>query len=274
MLVRIEVRVGPYADEFRSTDRVRPDRVLDVDGVTYRRQLTVAAWLAVATPDHVIDQLLGIALGVQPTLHDLYPVEIGTDGIPQRGDQKGRGLPRGRSAQVAAHGYALGVPNHGGAAGLGISFLKVPAAKEPDHHARAGGSVGFLALHSIPEGFARVVGGPDGRVAGRADLPIHDLYAGLRIVEKRGGHALGTGLLGSGLAEEVILFQRRQTRVSVRTPYHAELVRVRAELLFQFKSILQSRPGVFKFEHVISLLEASVEITEVPTLEVGKLVVR
>src|SRR6476619_8322724 len=183
MLVRIEVRVGPYADEFGSADRVRPDRVLDVHGVTHRRQLAVRARLALATPDYVIDLLLSIALGVQPTLHDLYPVKIGANGIPQRCDQEGRSLPRRRTAQVAAHGHALGVPNHSGAAGLRISLGEVPAAEEPHHHARASSGIGFFALHGIPEGFARIFGGPHGGVARRTHLPIHDLYAGLRIVE-------------------------------------------------------------------------------------------
>ena len=43
---------------------VADNRVLDVHGLAHRRQLAVRAWLAVATPDHVIDLLLSIALGI------------------------------------------------------------------------------------------------------------------------------------------------------------------------------------------------------------------
>src|SRR5436305_835527 len=91
-LRRIKIRVLPDGDQFRSTDRVGPRRILDVNGGPYRWQLAIGTQLAVAGPDHVINLLLDLTLCVEPTLDDLVAVEIGADRILQRGDKEGRRL--------------------------------------------------------------------------------------------------------------------------------------------------------------------------------------
>lgn len=54
----------------------------------------------------------------------------------------------------------------------------------------------------------------------------------------------------------------------------AELVGVGAEFLLQFQAVLVGRAEVFKFEHVLRLRNAAIEIALIPDLEIGELVIR
>ncbi len=53
----------------------------------------------------------------------------------------------------------------------------------------------------------------------------------------------------------------------------AELVGVRAQLRFEHEAVLERRAGIFKFEHVLRLRHAAVEVALVPDLEVGELII-
>ena len=68
--------------------------------------------------------------------------------------------------KVAAHRHTLGVSNRTRCTCLRVLFIKIPTAKEPHRHARAGRAVDFLALHSIEDGLAGVLRGPHGSVTG------------------------------------------------------------------------------------------------------------
>ena len=124
-------------------------------------------------------------------------------------------LPFGAVRQVAAHRDALGVADRRGHAVVRVRRLEVPAAEEAHDHPRAGGGVGLAALHRVEDRLARVLGRPDGRVAGGADLPVHDRHAGLRVLDEGLGHALRARLLRRGLAEEVLLLHRGEAGVRV-----------------------------------------------------------
>ena len=87
--------------------------VLPTDG-----SLPSGARFAVAAPDHVVDLLVGFALGIQPALDDLDAVEVGADRVLQRRNEERRRLACRRVAQVAAHRHALFVAGNGGDSGL------------------------------------------------------------------------------------------------------------------------------------------------------------
>ena len=149
------------------------------------------------------------------------------DRVLERGDEEGRRLASGRVTQVAAHRHALGVADSRGHAIVGVRRLEVPAAEEAHDHARAGGGVGFPALHGVQDRLARVFLGPHGGVTGGADLPVHDLHAALRVVHEGGGHAVRAGLGGRGLAEEIVLLDGGEAGVRVGAADQAELVGIR-----------------------------------------------
>ena len=136
-------------------------------------------------------------------------------------------LPAGRVAEVAAHRDAFGVANDGGFARVGVGLFKIPAAEEAHDEARAGGGVGFLALHGVEDRGARVFLGPDDGVAGGDDFPVHDFHAGLWVVHEGGGQAVRAGLAGRGLAEEVVLLEGGEAGVRVAAADEAELVGIR-----------------------------------------------
>ena len=159
-------------------------------------------------------------------------------------------MPSRRGVQVAAHRHALGIADGAGVAVLGIGSLEVPAAEEPHRHARSRGGIGFLALHRVPDGLAGVLGGPDGGIARRADLPVHDLDVGLGIVDERRRQALRARLLRRRLAEEVVLFHGGKAGMGVGTADHAELVGVGAKLGFELQTVPQRRAGILELEHL------------------------
>ena len=61
--------------------------------------------------------------------------------------------------------------------------------------------------------------------------------------------------------------------VGVGRADHAKLVRIDAELLFQFQAIAQSAASILEFEHLWLFLFGKVEIRFVPALVVRKLIV-
>ena len=86
--------------------------------------------------------------------------------------------------------------------------------------------------------------------------------------------ASGLGSELRRLAEEVVLFDGRQTGMRVGRADHAELVGVDAELALELEAVLQRRAGILELEHLRLLQLAQVEIALVPALEIGELVVR
>ena len=62
-------------------DPIGPGRNREIYPIADRRQFAVRIKLAAARRRHIIDFLLGLAVGVNLTLDDLDAVEIGADGI-------------------------------------------------------------------------------------------------------------------------------------------------------------------------------------------------
>src|SRR6185436_15270709 len=97
---------------------------------------------------------------------------------------------------------------------------------------------------------------------------------GFWVVHERGSEPVRTGLLRGGLAEEIVLLEGGEAGVCVAAADEAELVRIRAELRLKLESVLESRAGVFEFEHLLLLGRAAVEVGLVPPLVVGELIIR
>ena len=76
------------------------------------------------------------------------------------------------------------------------------------------------------------------------------------------------------LAKEVVFVSRGQRRMRIRRTHHAELVRVRAELLFQFEPVLQRLSRIFVLKHVWRLEELQARIATIPGLKICKLIGR
>src|SRR5262245_10109721 len=203
---RIELRVAPDRVQLGGADRIGPGRIRHVYGAADRGHLPgLRIGLALARPGDVVDLLLQRAALVEPALDDLVAIEVRADRVLERGDEEGRCLALGRRGEVAPHRHALGVADARRIAVLSVAGSEVPAAEETHRHAWPGRGVGFLALHRVPQRRARVLGSPDRSIAGRADLPVHDLHAGLLVVHEDRGQAVRAGLLRGGLAEEVVL---------------------------------------------------------------------
>jgi hypothetical protein len=109
---------------------------------------------------------------------------------------------------------------------------QIPAAIEPDNHARAGGAIGFPTLHGIPYRRSGILLCPDGRIARRRNLPIHHLDAGFLVVNEDCRHAMGARLLRSGLAEEVVLLHGGKTGMRVAAADEAEFVGIGPKGIF------------------------------------------
>src|SRR4029079_6093799 len=175
--------------------------------------------------------------------------------------------------EITAHRNAAPVTDPGREAIVGIADHKIPSAEKANDHARPGGRIGFLALHGIPDGCARVVRCPNGGIARRGNLPVHNLDAGLRILQERGRHAMWAGFLRRRLAEEILLLHRRQAGMGIAAADETELVRVDAEGLPELEAVLQGRPYILELQHLAGLGDAAIEIAEIPSLKIGKLVV-
>ena len=76
------------------------------------------------------------------------------------------------------------------------------------------------------------------------------------------------------LAEEVVFARRRQPGVAVGGADHAKFVRIDAKVLFQLQANLQGAARVFILQHIRLLRNTEVQVTLVPGLVVGELVVR
>src|SRR4029077_8362471 len=107
----------------------------------------------------------------------------------------------------------LGVANYRRASGVGVGRREVVTAEEADEHARAGGRVGFAALHGVEDRLARVLARPDCGVARSSRLPAHD--HGLFRFDKGVVGAARTWFGTARLAEEIVLLDGGQTRVGV-----------------------------------------------------------
>src|SRR5262245_21662164 len=272
---RIELRVAPDRVQLGGADRIGPGRIRHVYGTADRGHLPgLRIGLALARPGDVVDLLLQRAALVEPALDDLVAIEVRADRVLERGDEEGRCLALRRIGKVAAHGHALRVANLRRQAVVRVAGFEVPAAEKAHDHARASGRIGLLALHRIPQGRACVFFGPDGGVARSTNFPVHDLHAGLGILDKGGTQPMRAGFLWRGLAEKVVLLHRREARMRVAAADQAELVRVCPELLLHLEPVLECRARVFELEHLLLLSDATVEVALVPELKVGELVVR
>jgi len=65
-----------------------------------------------------------------------------------------------------------------------------------------------------------------------------------------------------------------ESGMRVSRSHHAELIRIRAELLFKFKTVLKGLAGILVLEHLVGLGYAKIEVALVPGAIVGELVVR
>ena len=86
--------------------------------------------------------------------------------------------------------------------------------------------------------------------------------------------AFGARLCARVLAEEVLFLRRSETGVAVGGAYHAELVRIRAELFLHLQSDRERRTSVLVLQHVDCFQHTEVEIALVPGLIIGKLIIR
>ena len=75
------------------------------------------------------------------------------------------------------------------------------------------------------------------------------------------------------LAEKVVFFGRCKTGVRISGPYHAELIWIHAEFLFQLQALLECLTSILVLQH-LRLLGVRSEVGLVPGFIIGKLVVR
>ena len=76
------------------------------------------------------------------------------------------------------------------------------------------------------------------------------------------------------LAEEVVLFDGGERGVRVRRSDHAVLVRVHAKLCLELQAVLEGRARILELQHFGRFRHAQIEVSLVPSLEVGELVIR
>jgi len=68
-----------------------PRGVLHIDRTPNRRNFAVAARRAVTTPGDIVYLFLRLPVGAQPAFYDLDAIDVGANGILERGHQKRRG---------------------------------------------------------------------------------------------------------------------------------------------------------------------------------------
>jgi len=210
-----------------------------VHRVAYRRNLAVGVRLAVAGPGHVINMLLRVALGVDPSLDDLHTVEVGTGRILGGVDQQPRRAIARRGGEIRAHGHALAVADGGNVVGAGVAIIEVEAGEHAQADARTGGAVHFLALEGGEDGLAGVLLCPHSGKPGGGHVPgrEHQVFC-------LGGSTLTELGIGADLAEEVGLFHRRHADVAVGSANKAKLEGVLAEILLQGHAAQQPATGI------------------------------
>ena len=176
---------------------------------------------------------MGFTLGIHPTLNDLNAIEAATQRVHAGLDHKVGGFGAGLF-QVATHGYTLGVTDSHRVTGMDIFLDEVPTAEEANCHARTGGGVSFLALHSVKQGSTGVFMGPDTRVA-RSDQHIAGNLTKIRLYEGM-AYSVSTGLDTGRFTKEVILISSGQCGMAVCCATNTKLVGVNAELFLQLQT--------------------------------------
>ena len=172
---------------------------------------------------HVEHLFVQRAVRGKPALHHLHPIKIGGQRVHRCLDHQARRTAIG-TGERTAHGHAHAVAKIGKVTTLGILCGKAIARKDPHPHARAGGAVDFLAAEGGEDRLAVIAVCPDTGEAARAHLHIgEDGACGIR------PHALCREEVLRHLAEEVVLFHRREAGVGIARRDHAELERVAAD---------------------------------------------
>ena len=87
------------------------------------------------------------------------------------------------------------------------------------------------------------------------------------------GQPFRRGLVAGVLAEEILFLECRQARVTVGCSGKAEFIRVGSKLFFQQEPVLERLARIFAGEHVVGLGGGQVQVSRIPVVVIGELVV-
>src|SRR5208337_1754432 len=140
-----------------------------------------------------------------------------------------------QGGQIGAYWYAVGIRLMNPVTGVQDIFVVATTAKEAYFDVRTADAKRFLAIHGVPDGFARIFLGPDsGQSAGILQANVQGAK------RQNSGHALIDSPIDLGVATvEIFMAVRTACVVRIGAAGHAELVRVVAADVLHGDAIFQ-----------------------------------
>ena len=193
-----------------------------------------------------MDRLVRFAT-VCPYLDHLCALQRRTHRIAHGPDQEAGGGLSAHFCKLSAHRHALVIgPLQQVGIGEHCGFI-IHAGKEAHLHARAGRTEGFLAIHGIENGLARVgfrpyAGQSTGTELGRRYLSpclrVVSAFPCLAAIGRNRPAGFGAGAILGSLAPMEFLNQRRRCNMRVAGADETELVRIESFRLLQGEAAL------------------------------------